>query len=229
MADIEILVAADSDTSAHLSVITHAFASGVNLVIGYVQASVENYAFATRFQNVPIPRGARIRSAVIRLEAEQSDAEVVVRGRIDGLASGNSETPTHAEFDGGVVGVAGHGRNTNNRTRAQVLWDGIVPVTIGVDYDTPDISAVVQEITSRPDWVYGNAMTFFIGDEDEESDQLPGHNRQFLYTGVGPRLVASFDVDEDPAHISVALGSRPLTLTRGVAGALRQGDQAQVE
>jgi hypothetical protein len=227
--DIEILVAADSDVPLHTSDAAHVFLTGQDLGIGYFLAAAKNLAFAARFRDVPIPRGARIRSAIVRLEASTSQAEVKVRARIDGLLVANSSTPTHAEFDGGAVGATGHGRIINLRTRAQALWINIAATTAGVDFDTPDLSLVAQEIISLAEWVEGNALTLFIGDEDQESDAVDGHFRDALRSGVGPRLVVSFDVSTDPAIFQVSLGAMPQTLPRQTAEALKQDTQAQVE
>lgn len=226
---IEILVAADSDVPLHASDADHAFLTGVNLGIGYLVAAAKNVAFAARFQDIPIPRGARIRSAIVRLEAVTSQAEVVVSGRIDGLLVPNSSTPTHAQFDGGVVGATGHGRITNLRTRAQVLMTNIAATTAGVDFDTPDVSLVLQEIISLAEWVEGSALTLFIGDEDQESDAVDLHFRNALRSSVGPRLVVSFDVSADPARYEVSLGAVPQSLARLAAKKLQEATQAQVE
>jgi hypothetical protein len=227
--DIEILVAGDSDVPVHVSDGVHAFATGSNLSLGFLSIPSANLAFAARFSSVPIPRQARIKSAVVRLEAASTEAEVIVNARIDGLLIANSETPTHAEFDGGVVGATSHGRITNLRTRAQVLWPGIAATTAGVDFDTPDLSLVAQEIISLPEWVEGSAMTFFIGDEDQESDQVGSHFRTALRSGVGPRLIVSFAVSADPAIYEVSLGEVPQTLPRLTAKKLQEDTQAQVE
>lgn len=229
MTDIEILIAADSDVPIHVSDSTHAFATGSNLSIGYFLAASANLAFVARFRAVPIPRGARIRSAIVRLEAAATLAEVVVNARIDGLASGNSETPTHAEFDGGALGATSHGRSTNNRTSAQVAWSGIAAITNGVDFDTPDITAIIQEITSRSDWVEGNALTLFLGDEDQESDQENNHYRTALRSSVGPRLLITFTVSADLAIYEVSLGELPQIAMRVAAKKLQEATQAQVE
>lgn len=228
--DIEILVVADSDVPAHVSEPGHVFATGVDISVGHLSiAGAQNLAFAARFRAVPIPKGARIRSATLRLEAAATLAEVVVNARIDGLLTPNSETPTHAEFDGGVVGAVNHGRVTNLRTRAQALWSGIAATTNGVDFDTADFSLVIQEIISQREWVEGNAMTLFVGDEDQESDQDPNRFRTALRSGVGPRLIVSFATSEDPATYEVSLGAVPQGLARATAEALRRGTQAEVE
>lgn len=231
MSDIEILVAGDSDVPIHFSDVVHLFLTGQNLAVGHVLGGigVENAGFAARFQGIPIPRRARIKSAVVRLEAANSQSEVVVNARIDGLLVANSDTPTHAEFDGGVIAAVSHGRSTNLRTRAQVLWTGIPATTDGVDFDTPDISLVIQEIVSLPDWVEGNALTLFLGDEDHESDQADGHLRDGLRSGVGPRLLVTFAISEDAAIFEVSLGEVPQTLGRVAAKKLQEGTQAQVE
>lgn len=228
--DIEILVAGDADVPIHVSDVAHIFATGSNLGVGYLlTAGAQNLAFVARFQGVPIPRGAHIKSAIVRLEAASTLAEVAVNARIDGLLVGNSETPTHAEFDGGAVGAAGHGRNTNNRTRAQVAWTGIAATTAGVDFDTPDISLVVQEIISLPEWVEEGALTFFLGDEDHESDQEDDHYRLALRSGVAPRLIATFSVAAEPAVFEIKLGELAQTLPRRAADGLHRAEQMLVE
>lgn len=229
--DIEILVVGDSDVPLHFSDVAHQFLTGQNLAVGHSLGGIgaENLGFAARFQGVPIPRQARIKSAVVRLEAATSLIDRIVNARIDGLLVPNSETPTHEEWDGGVVLAVGHGRQTNLRTRAQVLWTAIAATTDGVDFDTPDISLIVQEIITHPEWAEGNALTLFLGDEDHESDQVDSHLRDALRSGVGPRLIVSFDVSADPARYEISLGALPQTLVRRTAKVLSKDTEAQVE
>lgn len=232
MPEFEIEVAADADVPGHASDATHNFATGSDLYVGYLTGGLgpaENLAFAARFRDIPIPRGARVHTAVVRLEAAASVATVVVNARIDGLLAGDSVTPTHAEFDGGTVLGVGHGRATANRTVSQVTWSGIVATTAGEDFDTPDIRDVCQEIFSHPEWVKGHAITLFIGDEDHESDQENWHYRSALRSGVGPRLLVSYSVSADPARIEVSLGAIPRRLEDVVGGRLRQMEPSQVE
>ena len=168
---------AQDDGGTHRSVGSHAWNSTTAKAQLGFETGQENLGSWSRFLAVNIPRGAKIDAAKITFQANASNAETVVNARIDGLASDNAGTPTHDEFDGGSTQSAGHGRATANRTTAQVSWSGITTITGGQNYDTPDFASVVQEIVDRAGWVNGNAMTIYVGDEDEESDQIADHRR----------------------------------------------------
>ncbi len=125
-----------------------------------------------RFSGITVPAGTTIANASIEFTARDSNtgaSDLTIRGE----ATGNP--PTFAE-------------NTNNissrtTTTAVTPWQ---PPAWSVDstYDTPDLSAIVQEIVDRGDWAAGQAMAFF-------------------FTGSGQRSAWSFDGSGDPARLHV--------------------------
>ncbi|MBN1952185.1 MAG: T9SS type A sorting domain-containing protein [Bacteroidales bacterium] len=112
----------------------------------------------TRFQNVTIPQGAVINSAVLKLyahEDEEDEAYVTIYGE----ATGNSE-----EF------AEDEALSDRTATTASVSWDIVDPWTIWQAYETPDLTSIIQEIVNLEAWESGNALTIFIqGNEGEAS------------------------------------------------------------
>jgi hypothetical protein len=98
-----------------------------------------------RFQNVAVPQGATIDSAYLK-PYWLSTAEKTFN--VSGFDKDNAAQPT--------TGAEG---NHSNHTGASVSW----AVTTGAGVKTsPDIKAIVQEITDRAGWSSGNAMMFGI-------------------------------------------------------------------
>lgn len=190
-------IVADADDGTHQATAHAHFVSGALCQLGFFSAGANlRLAAWTRYTNVQVPQGAGIIAAYLLLEAERPDSNVIVNGRIDAEATDNSGTPTHIEFDGGALQSDGHGRQTGNRTAAQILWSNVVPVTAGKKYRTPDFSSVIQEIVDRLGWAIGNALTLYWGDEDNESTNSPNTRRLFQDFGAGadkaPQLVVEY-------------------------------------
>jgi len=100
-----------------------------------------------RFINVTVPAGT-ITSAKITFRAGATNA-AVCNLRIKGHDVNNSATfSTWGDFV------------TRVRTTEFVNWTPTAWVATS-DYDTPDISTIIQEIVDRPGWVSGNNLTIF--------------------------------------------------------------------
>ena len=98
-----------------------------------------------RFQNVAVPQGATIDSAYLKPYWLSTSEKTF---KVAGFAKDNAAQPT--------TGAEG---NHSNHTSATVSW----AVTTGAAVKTsPDIKAIVQEITDRAGWASGNAMMFGI-------------------------------------------------------------------
>jgi PKD repeat protein len=125
-----------------------------------------NRSVGIRFAGVDVPAGATILEATLQLqanEAESGDATLTLEG----------EAVDHAapflEADGNISSRA--------RTREFVSWSPAPWPTVGEagpDQESPDLSAVIQEIVDRPGWAGGNALALVI-------------------TGDGTRKAKSFD------------------------------------
>jgi Tfp pilus tip-associated adhesin PilY1 len=105
-----------------------------------------------RFLNVDIPQGARITSAYIRFTAAAEPGD----GASDMLIMGHASDDAPA-FD------ASDAFNLSEReqTAAKVPWASAGWMA-GEEYDTPDLSAVVQQIVSRQGWKSENAIVLGI-------------------------------------------------------------------
>jgi uncharacterized repeat protein (TIGR01451 family) len=115
-----------------------------------------------RFNNLNVPQGASITNASLIFRAVAADSPNTNDGAtnltIRGQAADNPTTFTGAAW------------NITNRitTTASVAWSPAA-WTAGVDYSTPDLSAVVQEIVNRPGWASGNSMVFIIAGSGSRS------------------------------------------------------------
>lgn len=120
--------------------------------IGGRPADYETSAFF-RWQNVPIPAGAVILEARVRVKHVADAPSPVNRWntRVDirGFAYDNL-APFRADVD----------TETLARTAATVPWDILEPWTGAASawHETPDIKEIVQEIVSRPGWKAGNSL-----------------------------------------------------------------------
>jgi type IV pilus assembly protein PilY1 len=136
-----------------------------------------------RFQNVTVPQGATITKAYIEFTANDADNEVASY-TIQGEAIDHAAQFTADNKHISNRAVAG------KVTAASVLWQGadMEDWTANVEYETPDLSTIVQEIVNRAGWSGGNAMAFIIngtGKRDAKS-----YNNS---SSEAPRLVIEYD------------------------------------
>ena len=110
------------------------------------------------FENVAIPAGATITSAVFNMQAGGARAEDTCKVKIYGDDVDDAAVPANAA-----------GAKAEPLTTAYVSW------TIGhwVDqgmYATPDLSAVIQEIIDRAGWASGNNIQLFLNDDGSDEN-----------------------------------------------------------
>jgi hypothetical protein len=125
-----------------------------------------------RFQNLAIPQGATILSAVIEFETDETNSgstSVTVRGEdID-------DAPTFTSADDNI--------SDRTTTSASVAWNNIPSwSTVSERHQTPDLTSIVQEIVDRAGWSSGNDMVFII-------------------TGSGERTAEAYDGEDENAPI----------------------------
>jgi len=118
-----------------------------------------NQDVGLRFTDIQIPQGATISSASIQFTVDETSSgstDLVVRGQ----ASSNPSTFTSSS--GNISSRA--------TTSAFVDWSPSAWSSVGsagAAQQTPNLAAVVQEITDRGDWTSGNAMVFIINGTGE--------------------------------------------------------------
>lgn len=137
---------------------------GSNLAISQSVNAAGNYGgnalqgSGMRWTDVTIAQGATIDSAYITFVSYDNMSGATVKTKFYGEDADTSVAfTTYANWAG------------RSRTTASVTWDAIAPWTTDIQYVSPDLKTIVQEIVDRALWVSGNDMTFFWGDEDGRS------------------------------------------------------------
>lgn len=123
-----------------------------------------------RFQGIAIPAGVTITNAYIEFETDATD-------------SAPTSLVFHGEAGDNPAQFTSTTGNITSRsvTATSVSWDNLLPWnTVDEKHQTPDLSAIVQELVDRNGWASGNAMVFIV-------------------TGSGERTAESFDGEEPAA------------------------------
>jgi hypothetical protein len=138
---------------------------------GYLSLGQGN-GVALRFNDVDVPRGAVIQSAVVELYGVGAlTTSVAIRYAAEDV--GNS-----APFTTG-------NRSLSSRPRTQASVDDAPGSWVTGDFNSsPDLRAIVQEVVERSDWRPGNSLTVFIDDSDSD----------------GVRRVGSFETSRSPSR-----------------------------
>ncbi len=142
------------------------------LQLTYDTASTGHQTVGFRFSSVEVPQGAVVLDAWIQFTARKKNSEATAL-TIRAIAS--SDAPAFTRVRNSV--------STAPLTSASVAWS---PPTWNVTFErgplqeSPNLSEVVSEIVSRPDWESGNAMSFII-------------------TGTGVRVVSAYEDGADRA------------------------------
>jgi len=116
-----------------------------------VRTSTPTYATLTglRFQNIAIPAGATIDSAVLRLTANQSGSSSV---NLTVRAEDSADPATYRANSGDISGRS----YTTGVTWSTGSWNS------GTTYNSPELKTVVQSLVDQAGWQSGNAMAFTI-------------------------------------------------------------------
>ena len=141
-------------------------------------------AMGLRFDGVAIHPGATILDAYIQFQADESHTEptfVTLAGEAADRSSAFTDLPFNV--------------TSRSTTLATVHWS--VPnwtaAEEGLNQRTPNISAIVQEIVSRPGWASGNPLTILLTGT--------GHRAaESFESGAAPRLHIEFDDETLPPN-----------------------------
>ena len=156
-----------------------------------------------RFTNLSIPKNALISNAYIQFKADEKDSESVL-------------LTIHGENTANAPGFNSLNYNISDRTKtsASVIWAPAIWDTVGESGEnqrTPDLSSIVQEIVSTPEWQSDNAIAFILN-------------------GTGTRVAEAYDGDQagapllhleyiiDPSIIApviTLIGGNPVNLNIG--------------
>ena len=107
---------------------------------------------AMRFQNVTIPQGASIVSAIVRFTAHDNDTGTPGTANIYCEDANDSAALTRATNN-----ISGRSLTTDF-----TLWENEPNWIKNLTFDSPDISGAVQEVVARGGWVSGNNLTVIV-------------------------------------------------------------------
>jgi len=114
------------------------------------------YHGGLRFTNVQIPQGAEIISAVLKTCADQTCYGTGARWNIYGQDAGDcNQFSTQEDF------LARPKTTAKTDTGFLSIW------VEGQWYQSPNISAIIQEIVNRQDWQQSNALTLLLYGHEE--------------------------------------------------------------
>lgn len=158
-------------------------AGSADLDLGFAGNVEQNIGI--RFASVDVQPNARIIDAYIQWTVNEA-------------STGSSNLTIHGEATDNArpFTVAAYNVSTRRKTDAAVHW--VVPDwpdvgAAGEAQRTPDLSAIVQEIVSRPGWQSGNAIVFALGGTGTRIAQS--------YDGApagAPRLIIEYSLHECP-------------------------------
>jgi hypothetical protein len=119
----------------------------------------QRYGFSVRFSSVAIPDGATILGAYISLECSSDKSSPTGANRVIRIygddADNSAQIASLADWNG------------RSLTSAYTDWTAPeYPVSAGAWYNTADITDVVEEIRARGGWSSGNALHFFIEEQN---------------------------------------------------------------
>jgi len=144
-----------------------------------------------RFNNIRIPKSAKIQSAYLVFHSAENDATALSLS-IYGEDTGNS-----AAF----VSLA---NNLSSRmTVGPVSWPSVSSWVNGGTYNapdnTPDISSIIQTIVNRSDWASGNSLSLVIdGASTANRRRATSYNGN---TGDAPKLIVNYADDGSSSGI----------------------------
>ncbi|MBW2440593.1 MAG: thrombospondin type 3 repeat-containing protein, partial [Deltaproteobacteria bacterium] len=152
-----------------------------------------------RFQNINIPKGTIITNAYLEFTAYDADggvSEFVITGQ----AADNPPA-----FDDAIDNITGR-----PRTGQSVDWTTTSDTwVVDQKYQSPDISAIIQEIVGRSGWTAGNSLVLIVDSPTEKNDREvfsydgawddPADNGKEpkLYIEFGNETAGDMDTDGD--------------------------------
>ena len=147
----------DSDDTEELDPSGTPEAGSSDLEFPYEDAGMgDKQLVAMRWQDVGVPKGAKILEAWIEFTVDEIEEDLHVSVIIEGEL--NPNPPTFDESAPSEIA------NRQPRTTAQAIYEPEHWATVGDKHQTSDISPVIQEIVNQDGWASGNALVLIIRD-----------------------------------------------------------------
>jgi len=131
-------------------------ATGDYLLLGCFSEGYDHKSFV-RFPNVNIPVGATITSAKLTFQAYNARTEPTCNLNCYFNDADNAVAPTSISQANALA------------LTSAVAWNGVGSWTINTDYDSPDLTTILQAIVDRAGWASGNAVMAVIKNNSSSS------------------------------------------------------------
>lgn len=131
-----------------------------NLGFGLYAGSWSTHS-AFRFVNVSLPAGATITTAFIRFTANGNQSGTPVHANCYFNDVDDATAPTSLSEAQNLV------------LTSAVAWNNVGAWSDGVQYDTPDLSSILQTVIDREGWASGQAIQFVIHDNSSTGIRNP--------------------------------------------------------
>lgn len=174
-----------STDDAYVDNVAASINTGGNQIYFGTSAAGNGLSAGVRFLNVDIPQGATIVRAFIRFQPGAGNG-VTCNATLIG-----ENTDTAAAFSTYLNFI------NRPRTTASIAWNNIETFVVsGFEYDTPDVTVILQEIVNRPGWQRCNDLVVFV----ENNASPTGGNRgayswDFSAHNDGAQLFVEWSVD----------------------------------
>ncbi|MCW8884570.1 MAG: VWA domain-containing protein, partial [Motiliproteus sp.] len=132
--------------------------AAAQLHVTYMTSSTtpSNQTIGLRFNNINIPQGSTISSAVASFTADADSSDTTSLTIYGHDTDQSSQFSTTADNLGSI---------SRPRTTASVSWSSSGGLTAWVDgstYDSPDLTSIIQEIVNRSGWCGGNSLSLIL-------------------------------------------------------------------
>jgi len=149
--------------------------SDLEMVIDKVDGKNHDQIIGVRFRNINIPSGSRISNAYITFQADKKESRATSL-TIYAHNFGNSLRYTDTDYD-----------ISSRAKTAGIAWNNIPTWYNHLNYNTPNLSTIVQTVINRCDWNSGNAISFIIeGSGKRRAESHDGSHR-------APKLFIEYD------------------------------------
>jgi len=142
-----------------------------------------------RFQEVMIPKGATITSAVLEFEASTTQTDA-------------TSLTIHGEDIDDSPAFAASANNISFRTltTASVAWNSVPSWTADATYQSPDIKTIIQEQVNRSGWCGGQSLSFILSGVANSLRKAKSYDNS---TTAAPILRVSYDPDTVPVSTCI--------------------------
>lgn len=155
----EIVIQVGANNDDGYQVIGGAQTLNSDIYVGVNPDQVTTWNGGVRFQNVPIPNGSVILSAILsgyKIGSGGNEASSICRVKVRGEINANP-----GDFTGDTI-------NSRTRSDAGIDWDE--RVDIGSDWhSTDEIKTTIQEILDRTLFASGNAMVLLLDNDNTDT------------------------------------------------------------